>query len=76
MVHLAMGNLKAASKHAAVAHDHFETVGDQRWLAHVTETESQIALAAGKASDAVRLASRALEMADGAGDRRPPSPRR
>jgi tetratricopeptide (TPR) repeat protein len=70
MVHLAMGNLKAASKHASVAHDHFAQVGDVRWLAHVTETESQIALAAGKRDDAARLAGEALRLADEAGDRK------
>jgi transcriptional regulator with XRE-family HTH domain len=70
MVHLAMGNLKAASKHASVAHDHFARVGDRRWLAHVTETESQIALAAGRTGDARMLATKALELADETGDRK------
>src|SRR5262249_45985376 len=70
LVQLAMGNLKAASKHAAAAHDHFQRVGDQRWLAHVTDTESRIALAAGKATDASALASEALGLADVTGDRK------
>jgi tetratricopeptide (TPR) repeat protein len=70
MVQLALGNLKAATQHAAVAREHFERAGDRRWLAHVSETESQIALAAGRPKDAAELAMQAVALADETGDRK------
>ena len=43
---------------------------DHRWLAHVTETEGQIALAAGSIPDALKLATEALRLAEEADDKK------
>ncbi len=47
LVYLAIGSLDAARTHAAEAREYFVRRDDTRWLAHVTETEGQIALAGG-----------------------------
>ena len=70
LVQVSLGNLKAAKRHAAVAHAYFEGIDDRRWLSHVTDTESQIALADGRAAEAATLAARSLAYADESGDRR------
>lgn len=70
LVYLAIGSLDAARSHAAVAHEYFERSGDRRWLAHVIDSEAQIALAAGAPADAAALATTALGLADGSGDRK------
>ena len=70
LVHLALGNSKAAKRHAAVARAYFEGIDDRRWLSHVTDTESQIALADGRGADAATLATRSLALAEASGDRR------
>ena len=70
LVQLALGNSKAAKRHAAVARAYFEGIDDRRWLSHVTDTESQIALADGRGADAATLATRSLALAEESGDRR------
>jgi tetratricopeptide (TPR) repeat protein len=64
LVYVALGNLSAARRHASDARDYFTRHDDQRWLAHVTETEGQIALAAGSVPDALRLATEALSLGE------------
>ncbi len=70
LVQLALGNLKAAKRHAAVARAYFEGIDDRRWISHVTDTESQIALADGRTAEAATLATRSLDLAEESGDRR------
>lgn len=70
LVYLALGSLDAARAQAAEARVTFIRRVDTRWLAHVTETEGQIALAAGAASQALELSGEALALAGGAGDRK------
>jgi transcriptional regulator with XRE-family HTH domain len=70
LVYLAMGSLELARTHAALAREYFEQWGDRRGLAHVTESEAQIALAAGAFADAASLATKALGLAEESGDRK------
>lgn len=70
LVYLAMGNLQAAGANADEARAAFARLGDQRWLAHVTDTESQIALARGANESAVELAREALRLARASSDRK------
>ena len=58
LVYLALGSLDVARGHAAEAHAVFRRRDDLRWLAHVTETEGQIALAAGAPAEALERSRR------------------
>lgn len=64
LVYLALGNLKRARNLADEAHGFFSRRSDQWRLAHVTETQGQIALAAGSQTEAGGLAMQALELAE------------
>ena len=70
LVYLALGSLDLARRHAAEAHAVFSRRDDARWLAHVTETEGQIALATGDSGRAIELANDALRLADQSVDRK------
>lgn len=70
LVYLALGSLDLARTHAAAAHAYFSRRQDTRWLAHVTETEGQIALAAGSPSDAIGLSTESLRLAEESGDKK------
>ena len=70
LVYVALGNLKAARSYATEARDYFTRHDDTRWLAHVTETEGQIALAAGSIPEALKLSAEALRLAEEADDRK------
>jgi tetratricopeptide (TPR) repeat protein len=70
LVYLALGSLDVARSHAAGARAFFTRRDDTRELAHVTETDGQIALASGSTTDAMELSSEALRLADMSGDRR------
>jgi tetratricopeptide (TPR) repeat protein len=70
LVYLAMGSLDLARRHAAEARAAFTQRQDARWLAHVTDTEGQIALAGGFRGDALDLSLEALKLAETAGDRK------
>ena len=59
MVYLKRGSLDLAREQAAVARREFERLGSERWLAHVADTEAQIALRAGDRDGAAALASEA-----------------
>lgn len=63
--YLAVGNLTKADELAAGARARFERLGDERWLAHILETQAQIALARGAPDECRRLAHEALERAAG-----------
>jgi tetratricopeptide (TPR) repeat protein len=68
LVYLALGNVDRASQHADAARAVFERLRNERWLAHLTDTEAQIRLAAGDVDAARDLAIRALEGARAADD--------
>ena len=70
MAYLRVGNLARASEYAAGARQLHEADRDRRSLAHVLETEAQIALAAGDTAGALGLAREALEHATATDDQR------
>ena len=70
LVYLAIGSLDAARSHAAQAREYFTRRDDTRWLAHVTETEGQIALAAGSPGEAITLSTESLRLAEESGNRK------
>jgi tetratricopeptide (TPR) repeat protein len=70
LVHLALGSLDVAKTHASEAHAYFSRREDTRRLAHVVETEGQIALASGASADAIALSAEALRLAEESGDRK------
>ena len=70
LVYLAIGSLDAARSHVAEARTYFDRHDDTRWLAHVTETEGQIALAAGSTDEAITLATESLRLAEESGNRK------
>jgi transcriptional regulator with XRE-family HTH domain len=70
LVHLALGQLDRARQHATEARHEFERTGDERWLAHVLETEAQIELAGGDADAALERAGEAIRVAKRARNRR------
>lgn len=70
LVYLAIGSLQVARTHAAKAREYFTRRDDTRWLAHVTETEGQIALAAGSTDEAITLATESLRLAEESGNRK------
>jgi tetratricopeptide (TPR) repeat protein len=70
LVYLAIGSLDAARSHAAEARAYFDRHADTRGLAHVTETEGQIALAAGSTDEAITLATESLRLAESSGNRK------
>jgi len=61
---LALGNLARADELAASSEQRFEKLEDRRWLAHVHETQAQIAMARGDPEASRGLASRALALAE------------
>jgi tetratricopeptide (TPR) repeat protein len=63
LTYLAGGNLTRASATAAEARDMVTRMGDQRLLAHVAETQAQIALAQDDEPAVTRYADEALELA-------------
>lgn len=70
LVYISLGNLGAARRHATEAREYFARHDDQRWIAHVTETDGQIALAAGSIPKALMLATESLRLAEAAGDQK------
>ena len=70
LIYLTLGNLREARSHAAVARRSFEAGGHEFLLAHVAETEAQIALADGKVALASEKAAAAGEMARRTGNQK------
>jgi tetratricopeptide (TPR) repeat protein len=70
LIFIGLGNLREATKHAGVARAAFELAGDEFWLAHVAETEAQIALAKGSHEEATTKASVATELARKTGNQK------
>ena len=65
---LALSNMDRAQDLASSSADHFEHLGDERWLAHVHETQAQVALAKGELDEARRYADDAMAKAEGSGN--------
>lgn len=59
-----IGNLARAGKLVASARKRFEKLGDARWLAHVADTEAQIAFAGSSFEQAATLVEQAIEGAE------------
>lgn len=64
LAYLALGNVARARAYVSEAHAQFSRLGDDRWLAHVTETEAQIALAQDDTEAALALAATAIAHAE------------
>lgn len=62
--YLAVENTEKAEQLATSSRARFEHLGDDRWLAHVIDTQARVALARGAHHDALRLAHEALERAE------------
>jgi len=70
LVYLALGSLDVARTHAAGARAYFSRREDTRRLAHVVETQGQIALANGSAVDAMALSTESLRFAEESGNKK------
>ena len=70
LVHLGLGNVARARAHAKSAREGFEQLDNDRSLAHVTDTEAQIALAAGHPDEALERGAEAVRLADATGNRK------
>ena len=70
LIYIGIGNLREAAKHAGAARTAFESAGDEFWLAHVAETEAQIALAKGSHDEATTKAAVATELARKTGNQK------
>ena len=67
---LKLGNLSRAHDLVASARTRFEALGDTRWLAHIADTEAQIALAGSDLDQAATLAEQAIEGAELTGNQK------
>jgi transcriptional regulator with XRE-family HTH domain len=63
LIFMGLGNLAEARRHASAARTEFERTNNQYGLAHVSETEGQIALAAGDTGHAVEMGGVAVDLA-------------
>jgi transcriptional regulator with XRE-family HTH domain len=64
LAHLGTGSLAKATDLAASAHARFVELGDERQLAHVLETQAQIALAKKDWAAALRFSEQSIELAE------------
>ncbi len=67
---LKLGNHARATELVASARRRFEALGDDRWLAHVADTEAQMALAGSDLETAAALADRAIAGAEATGNQK------
>lgn len=65
---LKLGNLTRANEFVASARTRFEALGDTRWMAHIADTEAQIALAGSSFEQATTLVEQAIEVAESTGN--------
>jgi tetratricopeptide (TPR) repeat protein len=70
LIFVGLGNLAEARRHAAAARHEFEQLNQEFGLAHVSDTEGQIALAAGDAGTADERAGEAVELARRSGNQK------
>ena len=68
LAYLANGNVARAASLAEHARTRHELDGDERALAHVAETQAQIAIADGRFADAIALAGEARDLAHRTGN--------
>jgi transcriptional regulator with XRE-family HTH domain len=64
LTHLRLNNLRRASEFAQRAAGEAEDLGDDRALAGILDTQAQVALAEGRAAEALELADRARSLGD------------
>jgi hypothetical protein len=64
LTYLGLGNLKEAGRHVRAAHAMFADTADDFRLAHVVDTEAQIALGQQEAGRAAELAAEAVVIAE------------
>jgi len=62
LTYLNLGNAKRAAKFVSLAAAEAEALGDDRSRAWVTETQAEIALAEGRADEALKLCERTMEL--------------
>ncbi len=67
---LKLGNLSRANELVTSARTRFEALEDARWLAHITDTEAQIALAGSALDQAATLAEQAIGGAELTGNQK------
>jgi transcriptional regulator with XRE-family HTH domain len=70
LVFLKLGNVSRANELVSSARARFEALGDDRWLAHVADTEAQIALAGSAFDRAAALAEQAIVGAEQTGNQK------
>jgi transcriptional regulator with XRE-family HTH domain len=70
LIFVGLGNLAEARRHAAAARNQFEQIGQEFGLAHVSDTEAQIALAAGDTGTAGERAGAAVDLARKSGNQK------
>jgi transcriptional regulator with XRE-family HTH domain len=70
LIFVGLGNLGEARRHAAAARSQFEDINDEFWLAHVSDTEGQIALGAGDTGIAGERGVVAVELARRSGNQK------
>ena len=63
LAHLGAGSIGRAADLAASAHEHFARLGNERQLAHVLETQAQIAAAQSDWAEALRLSQQSIDLA-------------
>ena len=68
LIFVGLGNLAEARRHAAAARTQFERINQESGLAHLADTEGQIALAAGDAATAGERGAEAVELARRSGN--------
>ena len=68
MAYLATGNVARAGELAGEARREFEQAGDERYLSAVLDTEARVALASDDAGEAIKLARRAVALAEESGN--------
>jgi transcriptional regulator with XRE-family HTH domain len=70
LVFLKLENLSRAHELVASARTRFEALGDARWMAHIADTEAQIALAGSAFDQAATLVEQAIEGAQHTGNQK------
>jgi transcriptional regulator with XRE-family HTH domain len=70
LIFVGLGNLAEARRHASAARNQFEQIGQEFGLAHVSDTEAQIALAAGDTGTAGERAVAAVDLARKSGNQK------
>jgi len=70
LIFVGLGNLAEARRHIAAARKQFEKISHEFWLSHISDTEAQIALAAGDTAAAGERAGAAVDLARKSGNQK------